>query len=91
MSYKLIEKANNLLLKETGYVKKDWGGKISVALVYPNTYYVGMSNLGLHVVYRKLNEYTHDIGSPLSYFNSISSHIDIEATSKKATIFTAIA
>ncbi|MDY6842469.1 MAG: radical SAM protein [Thermodesulfobacteriota bacterium] len=59
MSYKLIEKANNLLLKETGYVKKDWGGKISVALVYPNTYYVGMSNLGLHVVYRKLNEYTH--------------------------------
>lgn len=26
-----------------------------VALVYPNTYYVGMSNLGLHIIYEELN------------------------------------
>ena len=41
---------------EPGAVKKDWGGKISIALVYPNKYYVGMSNLGLQVVYRLLND-----------------------------------
>ncbi len=41
---------------ESGAVKKDWGGKISIALVYPNRYYVGMSNLGYQVVYKLLND-----------------------------------
>jgi radical SAM family uncharacterized protein len=41
---------------ERGTVKKDWGGRISVALVYPNYYRVGMSNLGFQVVYDLLNE-----------------------------------
>ncbi len=40
---------------EAGAVKKDWGGKISIALVYPNRYHVGMSNLGFQVVYELLN------------------------------------
>lgn len=40
---------------EKGAVRKDWGGRISVALVYPNAYRVGMSNLGLQVVYSLLN------------------------------------
>ncbi len=31
------------------------GGKLNIALVYPNTYFVGMSNLGLHTMYRVLN------------------------------------
>ncbi len=44
------------LARESGTVKKDWGGKISIALVYPSRYYVGMSNLGFQVVYRLLNE-----------------------------------
>ena len=44
------------LTRELGAVKKDWGGKISIALVYPNRYYVGMSNLGFQVVYRLLND-----------------------------------
>jgi radical SAM family uncharacterized protein len=46
----------NRLAKERGTVKKDWGGKISVALIYPNYYQVGMSNLGFQVVYGILNE-----------------------------------
>ncbi len=45
-----------LLSKERGTVKKDWGGKISVALIYPNYYQVGMSNLGFQVVYGILND-----------------------------------
>ena len=34
---------------------KDWGGKIAVALVYPNSYAVGMSNLGFQTIYKHLN------------------------------------
>jgi radical SAM superfamily enzyme YgiQ (UPF0313 family) len=43
------------LALEKGTVRKNWGGRISVALVYPNAYRVGMSNLGLQVVYSLLN------------------------------------
>ncbi|MCU0596389.1 MAG: radical SAM protein [Desulfobacterota bacterium] len=43
------------LALEKGAVRKDWGGRISVALVYPNAYRVGMSNLGFQVVYSLLN------------------------------------
>jgi radical SAM family uncharacterized protein len=55
MSWSLKKKAQTLLADEQGTVIKDWGGKISVALVYPNTYAVGMSNLGFQTIYRHLN------------------------------------
>jgi len=45
------------LAKETGAVVKDWGGRSPVALIYPNSYYVGMSNLGVHALYRLFNAY----------------------------------
>ena len=41
---------------ERGVVRKAAGGKIQVALVYPNAYRIGMANLGLHAVYRLFNE-----------------------------------
>jgi len=41
---------------EIGTVRKSRKGRIGIALVYPNTYSVGMSNLGFHTVYRLLNE-----------------------------------
>jgi len=44
------------LALEKGAVRKDWGGRISVALVYPNAYRIGMSNLGFQVVYSLLNQ-----------------------------------
>jgi radical SAM superfamily enzyme YgiQ (UPF0313 family) len=43
------------LARENGYVIKEPGGRLSVALVYPNSYRLGMSNLGYHAVYRLLN------------------------------------
>src|SRR3972149_6168978 len=55
MSWELRKKAQALLALEQGGIVKDWGGKISVALVYPNTYSVGMSNLGFLTVYAHLN------------------------------------
>jgi len=41
---------------ERGALRKDPGGRLRVALVYPNVYRLGMANLGLHAVYRILNE-----------------------------------
>src|SRR5207244_953861 len=50
------KKAHALLADEEGTIRKDWGGKITVALVYPNTYAVGMSNLGFQTIYWHLNQ-----------------------------------
>src|SRR5512139_2650740 len=41
---------------ERGASRKEPGGKLGVALVYPNAYRLGMANLGLHAVYRLLND-----------------------------------
>jgi radical SAM family uncharacterized protein len=55
MSWTLKKKSQALLATEQGTVRKDWGGKVSIALVYPNSYAVGMSNLGFQTIYRHLN------------------------------------
>ena len=43
------------LAGEEGTVIKDWGGRYPFALIYPNSYFVGMSNLGVQAIYRLLN------------------------------------
>src|SRR5512144_372452 len=53
--FKQREGARGLLSKEVGYVRKPHGGKLRVALAFPNTYFVGMSNLGLQTVYKLFN------------------------------------
>ena len=55
MPWKLAEKTKGILEKERGTVRKPWGGRISVCLIYPNSYHVGMSNLGFQTLYRLLN------------------------------------
>ena len=37
-------------------MRKDPGGRLRVALVYPNAWRLGMANLGLHAVYRIVND-----------------------------------
>src|SRR6059058_4662773 len=49
------ERARVILSKETGYVRKPHGDRLRVALAFPNTYWVGMSNLGFQTVYRLFN------------------------------------
>jgi radical SAM family uncharacterized protein len=44
---------------EIGAIHKNWGGRVRIALVYPNQYHVGMSSLGFQSVYRLFNEYDH--------------------------------
>ena len=55
ISWKLVQKAKGILEKERGAVQKRWGGKISICLLYPNSYHVGMSNLGFQTLYQMLN------------------------------------
>ncbi|MCX5812771.1 MAG: radical SAM protein [Proteobacteria bacterium] len=46
-----------LLASENGTIVKKWGNKIHVCVVFPNTYYIGMSNLAAHILYKTLNSY----------------------------------
>ena len=49
------ERARDILAKEVGYVAKPHGSRLRIALAFPNTYWVGMSNLGFQTVYRLFN------------------------------------
>ncbi len=55
MSRRQEVELKSILAKESGFVVKDAGGRLKFALVYPNFYRVGMSNLGLHIIYELLN------------------------------------
>ena len=69
MRWDKTEKARGLktrpgerLFREEGAIIKDWGGRLPIALIYPNSYYLGMSNLGIHAIYRLLNGYDKVVG-----------------------------
>lgn len=55
LSRKARGSRTEFLAAESGTIIKDWGGKISVALTYPNYYHVGMSNLGFQTLYCLMN------------------------------------
>jgi radical SAM superfamily enzyme YgiQ (UPF0313 family) len=50
------EIAQEILSREVGYVRKPHANRLRVALAFPNTYFVGMSNLGFQTVYRLFND-----------------------------------
>ena len=50
------DESSRLLEREVGYVRKPHAGRLRVALAFPNTYCVGMSNLGFQTVYRLFND-----------------------------------
>ncbi|TRZ54009.1 MAG: radical SAM protein [Dehalococcoidia bacterium] len=62
MEWDEVRKARRRLSQEQGTIIKDWGGRIPIALIYPNSYYVGMSNLGVHAIYDLLNNYGEVVG-----------------------------
>jgi len=57
MNWKTVKEAREKLAREQGTIFKDWGGRIHVALIYPNSYSSGMSNLGFQTIYGFLNQY----------------------------------
>src|ERR1700682_1251925 len=50
-----VEIQRKRLGREVGTVRKDWGGRLPIALCYPNSYAVGMCNLGFQTVYSLFN------------------------------------
>ncbi|KPK00192.1 MAG: hypothetical protein AMJ60_02280 [Desulfobacterales bacterium SG8_35] len=44
------------LFHEQGAIRKKWKNRLPIALIYPNTYGLGMSNLGFQLVYQLLNQ-----------------------------------
>src|SRR5437588_2485286 len=50
-----IEIQRKRLAREQGTIRKDWGGRLPIALCYPNSYAVGMCNLGFQSVYSLFN------------------------------------
>ena len=45
------DSAQLILSKEVGYIRKPHANRLRVALAFPNTYFVGMSNLGFQTVW----------------------------------------
>ncbi len=55
MSWQLKERLQKIVAAEQGTMAYAPGSRRPMALVYPNTYHVGMSNLGLHIIYEQAN------------------------------------
>jgi radical SAM superfamily enzyme YgiQ (UPF0313 family) len=55
MTWQQIEASRHLLEEEQGTIYKDWGGRLPIALIFPNSYYLGMSSLAVHTLYSLWN------------------------------------
>ena len=55
------------LVTETGTVRKKWSNRLPVALIYPNTYPLAVSNLGFQLVYSLLNEHDYIVCERVVY------------------------
>ncbi len=55
MSWELKESLRKIAAKEQGACVFPSGVREKCALVYPNSYFVGMSNLGMHIIYQQMN------------------------------------
>lgn len=56
MDWELKKGLKDKLAQESGFYRYPLGTRTPVALAYPNSYFVGMSNLGLHIIYDLLNK-----------------------------------
>lgn len=50
-------KSGDAKIHEHGAIRKKWKGRVPVAVVFPESYGVGMANLGFQVVYSLLNNH----------------------------------
>ena len=56
---KIKERYRKILNEETGLVHHNPRRLgLDIALAYPNTYYIGMSNLGLQAIYQLFNSHS---------------------------------
>jgi len=58
MNHFLVGRYQARLASEVGTIVKPHGGKLRIALAYPNRYHVGMSNVGFQAVLQVLERAT---------------------------------
>ncbi len=94
MTWRQIAQAKSILQQEQGTIVKDWGGRLPIALAFPNTYHVGMSSLAVHTLYGLWNNQRDvacervftdwmppislESGAPLDYFPVVALSISHE-------------
>lgn len=69
----------DLLSYETGSQKKKWKGRLPVALLFPNSYQLGMSNLGLQLVYSMVNNNPDIVCERVFYPITASQPLSVES------------
>jgi radical SAM superfamily enzyme YgiQ (UPF0313 family) len=79
LDWNTISRARERLNHERGTTIRDWGGRLPIALVYPNSYRIGMSNLGVHVVYRLFNQYPGVVCERVFYEAKNGSPVSLES------------
>ncbi|MCX8111277.1 MAG: B12-binding domain-containing radical SAM protein [Syntrophorhabdaceae bacterium] len=68
----------NIHALEKGVQIKNWRNRTPVCVVFPNTYYVGMSNLAVHLLYRLLNNIP-DIVCERAFFEEDKAILSVES------------
>ncbi|MFC2023340.1 radical SAM protein [Chloroflexota bacterium] len=88
ISWKQRARTQALIESEQGGIEKDWGGRLPVALLFPNAYHLGMSSLAIQTLYGLWNgrddvvcervfyqqgvPHSVESGAPLDYFPVIA-------------------
>lgn len=67
------------LASEKGTIHKDWGGRLPIALIFPNCYRVAMSNLGFQTLYALLNAEPDIVCERLTWEGPASPPLSIES------------
>jgi radical SAM superfamily enzyme YgiQ (UPF0313 family) len=55
MAWEIRKLHDAVLAREIGGWRKEWGGRLRVAMVFPNRYSAGMSNLGFLSIHARIN------------------------------------
>jgi len=66
------------MARESGVIKKKWKGRLPVALVFPNRYSLGMSNLGFQLIYELLNA-RDDVVCERVFYDPASPPLSVES------------
>ena len=75
MSWNLQKEIKEILATEIGTQIFAPGRRTPVAFLYPNTYHLGMSNLGLHILYQNENSSVfHGDPAPVGRFSVYLCH-----------------
>lgn len=63
---------------ERGTIFKKWSGKTPVCVLFPNTYFVGMSNLAVHLLYKSLNDLP-DVVCERAFLDRVGKALSVES------------